>query len=130
MLKGFSLTAFLSVTDAGRARSFYRDTLGLSLQREDNFALVFDAAGVMLRISLVKELTPQPFTVLGWQVTDAAATARDLIAAGIVLERYPWLMQDDSSLWHAPGGAKVGWFKDPFNNLLSITEMPAAAAAE
>jgi hypothetical protein len=35
---------------------FYRDTLGLPLVGEDEFALVFDAAGMMLRITRVQEL--------------------------------------------------------------------------
>jgi catechol 2,3-dioxygenase-like lactoylglutathione lyase family enzyme len=124
MLEGSRLMAFVPVSDAGRARGFYRNVLGLRLIDEDGFALAFDVEGVMLRATLVPKFVPQPFTVLGWQVADAAATARKLTACGVALLRYPGMKQDEDGLWHAPGGALVGWFKDPDGNVLSITQLP------
>jgi catechol 2,3-dioxygenase-like lactoylglutathione lyase family enzyme len=116
--------AFVPVSSADTARSFYRDTLGLRLISEDGFALAFDVEGVMLRATLIPKFTPQPFTVLGWQVPDAAAMARRLAAGGVALTRYPGLEQDENDLWHAPGGALIGWFKDPDGNVLSIAQLP------
>lgn len=124
MLKGNRLMAFLPVSDADRARRFYRDTLGLKLISEDGFALAFDVEGVMLRATLVPKFTPQTFTVLGWQVADASATAKQLAAAGVALERFGGMNQDEDGLWHSPSGALVGWFKDPDGNVLSITQLP------
>ncbi len=115
--------AFVGVSDAGRARSFYRDTLGLALLSEDTFALAFDVGGVMLRVTPVAEVNPQPHTVLGWQVKDASETARSLAAAGVLMERYTHVAQDEDGVWTAPGGAKIAWFKDPDGNLLSIAQM-------
>ena len=117
------IMAFVGVSDAGRARAFYRDTLGLTLLSEDGFALAFDVGGVMLRVTLVREVCPQSYTVLGWQVKDAGQTARKLSAAGVLLERYPGMQQDEAGIWTAPGGAKIAWFKDPDGNLLSISQM-------
>src|ERR1700761_6755927 len=97
------LMAFVPVSSADKARGFYRDTLGLRLISEDGFALAFDVEGVMLRATLIPKFTPQPFTVLGWQVTDAAAMARKLAAGDVALTRYPGLEQDENDLWHAPG---------------------------
>jgi catechol 2,3-dioxygenase-like lactoylglutathione lyase family enzyme len=127
MFANSKLAAFLAVTGADRARDFFRDTLGLKLVHEDAFALVFDVNGVSLRLQVVGEFKPQPFTVLGWQVEEAAAMARRLHEKGIELERYPWLVQDESGLWQAPGGAKVGWFKDPDGNVLSMHQAPPVA---
>ena len=45
---------FVATRDPRRAKKFYRDTLGLALVSEDEFALVFDAAGTMLRVSRVQ----------------------------------------------------------------------------
>ncbi|MGI0133719.1 MAG: VOC family protein, partial [Candidatus Micrarchaeaceae archaeon] len=118
------LMAFIPVSNADKARSFYRDTLGLRLISEDPFALVFDVEGMMLRATLISDFTPQPFTVLGWQVPDAATAARTLSAAGISLVRFPGMNHDEDGLWHAPGGAIVGWFKDPDGNVLSISQLP------
>ena len=124
MLENQKLVAFVAVTNADRARAFYRDMLRLRLVHEDGFALVFDVQGIMLRATLLPDFKPQPFTVLGWQVDDAVATAQQLAAGGVTLERYPGLEQDEHALWHAPGGAKIAWFKDPDGNILSISQHP------
>ena len=129
MFEGNRLMTFVPVSNAEKARAFYRDRLGLRLVSEDPFALVFDVEGVMLRATLVSGFTPQPFTVLGWQVQDARATANNMTWGGIVFERYPGLSQDKDGLWRAPGGALIGWFKDPDGNLLSITQLPSVGQA-
>ena len=122
MLGQAKLVAFAAVSDAARARAFYRDVLGLKLISEDGFAIVFDAHGTPLRVSLVKEVVAAPYTVLGWGVTDIAAAVQELSAAGVQFERYPWMEQDDLGIWSAPGGARVAWFKDPDGNLLSVSQ--------
>jgi catechol 2,3-dioxygenase-like lactoylglutathione lyase family enzyme len=127
MLQNEILVAFVPIRDADRARSFYRDTLGLRLLSEDRFALVFEIHGTPLRATLVSEFQPQRFTVLGWQVADVAAMGRRLSAAGVRFERYPGMEQDELGLWSAPSGARVAWFRDPDGNVLSITQMPDAA---
>ncbi len=122
MLRQAKLVAFTAVSDAARARAFYRDVLGLKLISEDGFAIVFDAHGTTLRVSLVKEVVAAPYTVLGWGVADIAAAVKGLSAAGVQFERYPWMEQDDLGIWSAPGGARVAWFKDPDGNLLSVSQ--------
>ena len=124
MLENEKLVAFVPVRNAETARAFYRDTLGLKLFFEDNFALVFNAGGVRLRVTLVGDFQPQAFTVLGWQVADAAESARQLAASGIALVRVPGLQQDELGIWTSPGGAKVAWFRDPDGNMLSISQHP------
>lgn len=117
------IVAFVATRDAGRAKAFYRDTLGLHLVEEQlPFALVFDANGTMLRVTVVKELTAAQYTVLGWEVPDIVRTAQELGAAGVKLERYPGMPQDELGVWTAPSGARVAWFKDPDGNTLSVTQ--------
>jgi hypothetical protein len=43
--------------------------------------------------------------------------------AGVEIQRYPQVPQDDDGIWTAPGGAKIAWFKDPDGNVLSIAQM-------
>ena len=105
-----------------RAKAFYRDTMGLRLVSEDQFAIVFDANGTMLRVSVVPEMTPAKYTVLGWDVSDIAAIAKSLTDAGVEFQRYPWMTHDELGIWTSPSGAKVAWFQDPDGNILSITE--------
>jgi len=124
MLAPAQVTAFLATTQGARAAAFYSETLGLPQVSEDAFALVFDLQGVELRIQKVERLTPQPFTVLGWQVRTLAAVVASLMARGVVFERFPGLAQNGQGIWRAPSGAQVAWFRDPDGNLLSVAEYP------
>jgi catechol 2,3-dioxygenase-like lactoylglutathione lyase family enzyme len=123
MLGDAEITAFVATTDAERAKRFYCETLGLRLVADEEYALVLDANGTMLRVQKVEKLAPQPFTSLGWNVPDIAATIDALVASGVAFERYGFMEQDDRGVWTAPGGAKIAWFKDPDGNTLSIAEM-------
>ncbi|HEX7363414.1 MAG TPA: VOC family protein [Bryobacteraceae bacterium] len=116
--------AFIAATNPERSKGFYRDVLGLQLVAEElPFALVFDAHGTRLRLSIVKDLVPARYTVLGWIVPDIVATAQQLREAGVRLERYEGMKnQDGQGIWTSPTGARVAWFKDPDGNTLSVTQ--------
>jgi len=121
MLHDKPLVAFVATTEAGRARRFYTEVLGLLLISEDDYALVYEAYETLLRIQKVQSFTPHPFTALGWEVPDIAATVKALNAKDVTFERFKFLDQDAGGIWTAPGGAKVAWFKDPDGNLLSLS---------
>jgi catechol 2,3-dioxygenase-like lactoylglutathione lyase family enzyme len=116
------LTAFIATRAPDVAKTFYRDTLGLRLLSEDQFAVVFDANGTMLRVTTVAHVVAAPYTVLGWQVADIVAVAKELIAKGVRFQRYEGMSQDDFGVWTSPSGAKVAWFKDPDGHTLSISQ--------
>jgi catechol 2,3-dioxygenase-like lactoylglutathione lyase family enzyme len=127
LLGNYNIIGFVTIVDVDRAKTFYRDKLGLRLVSEEPpFALIFDANGIMLRLGMGKERTPAVGTVLGWQVPDASAVVKDLTQAGISFERYDFLQQDAHGIWTSPTGARVAWFKDPDGNILSISEHPEA----
>jgi catechol 2,3-dioxygenase-like lactoylglutathione lyase family enzyme len=122
MLANETLKSFVPTVKPQDAKIFYRDVLGLRLLSEDNYALEFDANGVLLRIITVPELKPHPFTALGWNVKDIEATIHGLNDKGVFCEKYDFMQQDDLGIWISPGGSKVAWFKDPDSNVLSLTE--------
>jgi len=122
MLASAKLEAFVGTADPGKARHFYETVLGLSFIADAPFALLFDANGIQLRISKVDEVSPAPYTVLGWVVTDIEATTKTLRKRGVVFERYPFFEQDENDIWTAPTGARVAWFKDPDGNTLSVSQ--------
>lgn len=122
MLSSQRIKAFVSTTQPDKAREFYTKKLGLKLLSVDGFGIEFDANGAHLRISFVEKLTPQPFTVLGWDTTDIVSAIKSLNEKGITFEKYPFLKQDASGIWTAPGGTRVAWFKDPDGNLLSLSD--------
>ena len=110
--------------DRGRSIAFYRNTLGLPPEREDELAAVFRTGGITLRIATVADFTPHGHTMLGFCVPDVAETVRHLCARGVTFERWPHLPQDESGIFTLPGGKiHVAWFKDPDGNVLSITDV-------
>src|ERR1041385_426983 len=122
-LAGHDLIGFIATSDPEGARKFYGDVLGLPLVSEElPFALVFDAHGTMLRVTVVGKVNPAPYTVLGWNVPDIRAAAKTLSDAGVRFERYTGMQQDELGIWSSPGGAQVAWFKDPDGNTLSISQ--------
>ena len=122
MLGDKKIIGLIPITDAARAKAFYSEKLGLKFVSEDPFAVVFDANGNMLRLTKVKEFTPQMFSILSWEVPDIEASARELTAAGVKFERYGFFEQDDLGIWTAPDGTKVAWFLDPDGNNLGIVQ--------
>jgi catechol 2,3-dioxygenase-like lactoylglutathione lyase family enzyme len=117
--------AFVPTTDPARAREFYAGILGLELEEETPFALVFRVNGTMVRVTVVQHVEPHPFTVLGWEVPDIAATIRALSERGVTFQRYDSVKQDELGVWTAPFGARIAWFKDPDGNTLSVAQFTA-----
>jgi catechol 2,3-dioxygenase-like lactoylglutathione lyase family enzyme len=68
MLTASPPVCFILTADMAKARGFYRDTLGLTETGEDPFAISYDLAGTMLRLTQVEGHQPGPHTVLGWMV--------------------------------------------------------------
>ena len=123
LLSTSPIMAFSATTNADRAKAFYRDQLGLRLVSDEPFALVFDAAGTMLRVQKVKEVPEAKYTTLGWNVPDIVATVEELGKAGVKFEHYGMPGQDEKGIWTPPGStAKVAWFKDPDGNILGLTQ--------
>jgi catechol 2,3-dioxygenase-like lactoylglutathione lyase family enzyme len=115
--------SFIITSDREKARGFYGGVLGFEQVSEDNFALVYDMNGTILRISTVKDHQAQPHTILGWDVPDIVATVKALKAKGVTFNVYEGFGQDDLGIWAAPGSTnKVAWFLDPDGNNLSLTQ--------
>jgi catechol 2,3-dioxygenase-like lactoylglutathione lyase family enzyme len=122
MLSSNKIVAFVYTADSKRARSFYEGTLGLEYISEDQFALVMDGNGTMLRIGKFPDLKPAQFTVVGWETSEIEKLVGQLQKRGVVFEKYPWMPPSDLPVWTAPSGDKVAWFKDPDGNVLSLSQ--------
>ena len=66
-------------------------------------------------------MAPMPFGRMGLPEEIGAAVAA-LAGRGVRFEKFDGLQQDELGIWTAPGGSRVAWFKDPDNNLLSLSE--------
>jgi len=114
--------AFLPSEDLERSNRFFGDILGLPLVSRSAFASVFRCGLTTLRVTKVDGFRPQPFTVFGWIVADLRSELPQLQERGIDLLRYDGLKQDDQHVWTTPSGDIVAWFRDPDENVLSLTE--------
>jgi catechol 2,3-dioxygenase-like lactoylglutathione lyase family enzyme len=121
----YPIIAFATIVDIERAKTFYRDTLGLTLLSEEPpFALVFDANGIMVRLAMGHEPAKVQGTVLGWRVTEIESAVSELVQRGVKFEHFEGLGQDKAGIWTSPSGARVAWFRDPDGNILSLSEHP------
>jgi catechol 2,3-dioxygenase-like lactoylglutathione lyase family enzyme len=125
MLENAAVMGFIPTRDFKAAADFYVGRLGLAVLSQDDFALELVSNGTHIRITKVGELTPFPFTILGWRVNDITPAVRTLSAKGVMFERFNFLEQDEDGIWSAPGGAKIAWFRDPEGNILSLSYHPA-----
>jgi catechol 2,3-dioxygenase-like lactoylglutathione lyase family enzyme len=115
--------AFIVTRDRKAAEPFYGETLGLRRLPGDDFAAVFDLAGMKLRLTEVPDHTPSPHPVLGWQVPDIEAAVQAVAAKGVDMNIYQGMGQDDLGIWTSPDGAsRVAFFNDPDGNALSLTQ--------
>jgi catechol 2,3-dioxygenase-like lactoylglutathione lyase family enzyme len=111
-----------SVDDTEAATAFYRDKLGVEVV-DDGMGLQLKLPGGSVFIYQKDDHVPATFTVLNFRVADIDAAADELAAAGIELERYPGMPQDEKGIMRgkaANQGPDIAWFTDPAGNVLSI----------
>lgn len=119
------LVAFLPSRDLARSAAFFTEVVGLEVLERSDFAVTLRSGPSQLRVTLVPELTPQTFTVLGWDVDDVAAAVAKLRAHDVEPNRYEGFGQDEDGVWTAPSGSRIVWFADPDGNVLSLAQHPS-----
>ena len=113
---------FLATSNKAESKLFYESKVGLRYVSGNPYALVFNAGEFELRIQIVKTVLAASYTALGWSVNNIEKAIEKLSSNGVIFESYENLVQDKYKIWHSPGGAKIAWFKDPDNNILSLTQ--------
>lgn len=122
MLASGKMVGFIPTKDYDKARAFYEGKLGFEFVSLDQYALVMNAGGLMIRIAKVPNFTPLQGTILGWQVENIQSVASWLRDRGVPLEKYPFVQDRELGIWTTPNGDRVAWFKDPDGNILSISQ--------
>lgn len=114
--------SFIATDKPDAARTFFVDVIGLELQEETPFALVFLDGEHILRVQIISELQPTGYTAHGWQVANIALEIEILRTKGVQFLHFEQLAQDELGIWTTPDGNKIAWFTDPSGNTLSLTE--------
>ena len=94
MLGEINIIAFVPTKDSAKARSFYEGVLGLRFVKDDGFALVLDANGIMVRVAKAPEFKPAQFTILGWQVSGIEKVVTALQERGVHFERFGFFSRE------------------------------------
>jgi catechol 2,3-dioxygenase-like lactoylglutathione lyase family enzyme len=114
----------ISVTDIGRAKNFYSETLGLDLVKEDDMkGLVFSAGGdTNLYVYERSDPPKAENTVASFNTEDLEASMEALRKNGVGFEEYdlPGLKTENGVV--ELGGQRGCWFKDPDGNIFGLFE--------
>jgi catechol 2,3-dioxygenase-like lactoylglutathione lyase family enzyme len=114
----------IAVKDIDKARSFYSDTLGLSVKHDAMNALnIALPQGGIIYIYPKDDHTPATYTVLNLEVSDIDAAVDELKSKGVTFEVYEGAHQDDKAIARGKAagfGPDIAWFLDPSGNILSV----------
>jgi predicted enzyme related to lactoylglutathione lyase len=122
MLANSRAFSSFAVDDLDAARSFYGETLGLTVSDGPMGVLSLDLPGDRSTLIYPKpDFTPATYTVLNFAVEDVEAAVDELSSRGIEFERYEGFEQDEKGIAHA-GGPDIAWFKDPAGNILAVLQ--------
>ena len=115
-----------AVDDIETARSFYGETLGLTVSDGPMGVLSLDLAGGRSTMVYPRpDFAPATYTVLNFPVDDVEATVDGLTERGVAFEHYEGTpTQTDAKGVFRGGGPLIAWFTDPSGNVLSVIEGP------
>lgn len=124
MLADHPIFPILLSRDLEASRTFYHETLGLPILREDEGDRIVFAcgAGTQLAVTSSTTGTADIQTQAAWRVPDLRAARDDLRARGVRIEEYeapdPVTQDGIADMGHS----WAAWFLDPSGNVLAIVQ--------
>ena len=122
MLKESRAFSGFSTNDLEKAREFYADKLGLDVTEENGSLNLRLEGGGTVFIYPKDNHEPASYTALNFPVKDIDEAVDSLARAGIQLERYEGIEQDERGIARDEN-TSIAWFKDPAGNILSVLEV-------
>jgi catechol 2,3-dioxygenase-like lactoylglutathione lyase family enzyme len=121
MFHGSQAFAGFSTDDIPKARAFYQQTLGLDVSEENGMLTLRLANGGRVLIYPKDDHAPATYTCLNFPVPDIDQAVDALAAAGVQMERYEGMGQDERGIMreYPP---PIAWFRDPAGNILSVIQ--------
>jgi len=124
MLENSKAISGFAVDDIDKAKQFYGEALGLGVSEQGDLLRLHLGGGTEVIVYPKPDYTPATYTILNFPVDDIAKAVDDLVARGVVFERYPGFDQDDKGIARETPGPAIAWFKDPAGNILSVLQEP------
>ncbi len=121
MLESATAHATIAVSDLGRARQFYEETLGLTPKDERSDGVTYAVGGGTWFMVYPSQFAgTAKSTSMTFEVEDLDVAVSDLRGRGVVFEEYdmPGLKTVDGIA--EIQGVRGAWFKDPDGNILAV----------
>lgn len=109
----------ISIRDMDTARRFYDETLGLELVADKGIVQIWQCGGGHVMLSQNPEGSKAEHCVAAWEVEDVEAAVAELRGRGVAFEDFGMPNEDGIVRF---GDDRVGYFRDPDGNLLSLTQ--------
>ena len=125
MLQANAAFSGFSVDSQAKAKEFYTNTLGLTLEDEE-MGLRFKLPGGSGEVFVYEKDDHQPatYTALNFIVGNVDEAVDELLKLGVKFEHYKD-MTDEKGIARgisANRGPDIAWFKDPAGNILSVLQ--------
>lgn len=113
--------------DMSVMKPFYNDVLELDVKESMGGLDLSFASGQSVFIYPKETHQPSTYTVLNFVVDDINQSIDELMAKGVVFERYEGMPaeQDERGVLRGKDvgmGPNIAWFKDPNDNILALIE--------
>lgn len=121
-----------SVDDLDAAEAFYRDVLGVPVERsEEPMAMLHLQLGsrAVLVYPKGEAHLPASYTVLNFPTDDVRSSVQALVGRGVKFLRYDGMPQDDLGVMTG-GGPLIAWFTDPAGNVHSVIERETGTSTD
>jgi catechol-2,3-dioxygenase len=113
-----------SVDDIGKAKEFYKNTLGLEVTEEERGILLTLGSGARILVYPKENHTPAHFTVLNFPVDNVDQTIDELAAKGVKAQHYTSPQTDEKGILRGlatnHGRDDVAWITDPAGNVIAV----------
>jgi catechol 2,3-dioxygenase-like lactoylglutathione lyase family enzyme len=124
MLSDGQAAATLAVSDLDRAKKFYTETLGFTVQMESEGGMLLGAGkGTAIFVYPSSFAGSNKATAVSFNVDDFDATIADLRERGVTFVDYDFPgLKTENGVAQTPDGP-AAWFADPDGNLVNVSHM-------
>ena len=125
MIQREKIFSSFSAEDTDEAYFFYKNVLGLHVEKEEMSILTITVnPGMQIIIYPKQDHVPATFTVMNIPVTDMEDAVEELGKKGVSFLQYDmaYIQTDEKGIARIPNGPIQAWFTDPSGNIISLIQ--------
>ena len=124
MFASSPLGATLPASDIERAKTFYREKLGLEpIEEPSEGAAMYETGGTRFLLYQSTFAGTNQATAAAWEVEDIAAVVGELKSRGVEFQEFEMEGMDmHDSVLTDPDGTKAAWFYDSERNIIGVVQ--------